>query len=140
MPVNDLQTATSQGMRISRRVNNDGTVTVMCRRCGKALYRGNYQGFSTAICSDCSGTSTEGVITGGITLPDGRVIYQPQQFTDAILYPDSPEMEKVGLARAVFRALGFGRPKEPKPEATESKKMAREKKRKPIFGPEDGVE
>ena len=139
MPINELQTASSLGGLRLRRVNRDGTVTVVCRICGKPLYRGTYQGFSTAKCSDCAGTSTEGVQTGAIILPDGQVVYQPQQYTDALLYPESPEIEKLGLARAVFRALGFGRPKEPKPPATASKKMAREKRRKPIFGPEDGI-
>jgi len=98
-----------------------------------------YQGFSTAKCSDCAGISTDGVITGATTLPDGRVIYQAEQRGDAILYAEKPEMEKVGLARAVFRALGFGRPKEPKPASAESNKIAKEKKRKPIFGPVDEV-
>ncbi len=137
MPVNDLQAFSSQGPGTLRRVNSDGTVTVLCRICGKALYRGMYQGFSTAKCSDCSGVSTENVITGATVLPDGRVIYQADQKADAILYTEAPEMEKVGLARAVFRALGFGRPKEPKPASTESKKVSKEKRRKPIFGPED---
>ena len=135
MPINDLQAFSSQGMRQLRRMNPDGTVTVVCKICGKPLYRGMYQGFSTAKCSDCNGVSTDDVITGAFTLPDGRVVYQAEHTADAILYTERPEMEKVGLARAVFRALGFGRPKQPKPEATESKKISREKKRKPIFGP-----
>ena len=134
---NDIQAFSSRGGLTLRRVNNDGTITIVCRVCGKPLYRGMYQGFSTATCSDCMGVSTENVVTGGVTLPDGRVIYQPEQRADAILYTEKPELEKVGLARAVFRALGFGRPKEPKPPEVESRKIAREKRRKPIFGPEE---
>jgi hypothetical protein len=137
VPLNDLQAFTSQGLGQLRKVNPDGTVTVVCRICGKPLYRGMYQGFSTAKCSDCAGVPTDGMITGAITLPDGRVVYQPAQTADALLYPDAPEMEKVGLARAIFRALGFGRAKEPQPEATESRKISREKRRKPIFGPDE---
>jgi hypothetical protein len=137
MPINDLQAFSSQGGRETRRINSDGSVTVVCKVCGKPIYRGLYQGFSTAKCSDCAGTPTDDVITGATILPDGRVIYQPKAYTDSLLYPEAPEVEKVGLARAVFRALGFGRPKEPKPDQVESMKVAREKRRKPIFGPED---
>jgi hypothetical protein len=137
MANNDLQAFSSQGLRTFRKLNPDGTVTVVCRRCTKPIHRGAYQGFSTAICSDCAGTPTHDVISGAITLPDGRVIYQPEYTADAMLYPDSPELEKIGLARAVFRALGFGRPKEPAPESTESRKIAKEKRRKPLFGPNE---
>src|ERR1035437_4545072 len=137
MPVNDLQAFSSQGSGMRGTMNNNGTCTIVCRICAKPIYRGMYQGFSTATCSDCAGVSTENVITGATVLPDGRVIYEAEQRGDAILYTEKPEMEKVGLARAVFRALGFGRPKEPKPASVESKKVSREKKRKPIFGPED---
>ena len=137
MPINDLQAFSSQGGSTQRRLNSDGTVTVHCKICGKPIYRGLYQGFSTAKCSDCAGVPTDDVMTGATILPDGRVIYQPKAYTDSLLYPESPEVEKVGLARAVFRALGFGRPKEPKPPEVESRKVAREKRRKPIFGPED---
>jgi phage FluMu protein Com len=135
MPINDVQAFSSQGLRQLRRMNGDGTVTIVCRICSKPLYRGMYQGFSTAKCSDCAGVSTDAVVTGAFTLPDGRVVYEAEQNADAILYTERPEMEKVGLARAVFRALGFGKPKQPKPQATESTKISREKKRKPIFGP-----
>lgn len=137
MPLNDVQAFSSRGQGSLRRMNPDGTVTIVCRICGKPMYRGMYQGFSTATCSDCYGVPTDKVVTGATVLPDGRVVYQAEQLGDAILYNEAPEMEKVGLARAVFRALGFGRPKEPKPPAVESRKIAREKKRKPIFGPED---
>lgn len=133
MPANPIQEGSSRGAATLRRMNADGTVTIVCRICGKPLIRMMYAGFTTARCSDCAGISTEGMITGATTLPDGRVIYQAEQLGDAILYPEQPEMEKVGLTRAIFRALGFGRPKEPKPAAVESKKISREKKRKPIF-------
>lgn len=139
MPINDLQAFSSQGLRQLRGINNDGTVTIVCRVCGKPLYRGMYQGFSTATCSDCSGVSTADMITGAVTLPDGRVIYQPAYADDALLYQESPEVEKIGLARAVFRALGFGRSKEPRPKSVESSKISKEKRRKPIFGPDDPI-
>jgi len=137
MPVNDVQAFSSQGGQTQRRLNSDGTITVVCKVCGKPIYRGLYQGFSTALCLDCAGISTDDVVTGAVTLPDGRVIYQPKAYEDALLYPESPAIEKIGLARAVFRAFGFGRPKEPKPPEVESKKASRGKRRIPIFGSEE---
>ena len=80
-----------------------------------------YRGFSTAVCSECS----------------GNPIPEVAQTGEVFLYENTPEVEKIGLAKAVFRALGFGRVKEPKPPATKSKEMSREKQRKPLFGPED---
>jgi hypothetical protein len=133
MPIIDLQSASS--LTALRRVNSDGTVTVVCRICGKPLYRGLSHGFSTAKCSDCAGVPTDDMVTGAITLPDGRVIYQADVQGVALLYPEKPAMEKQGLARAVFRALGFGRPKEPTPKSADSRAIAKERRRKPIFGP-----
>ena len=81
-----------------------------------------YRGFTTATCSECSG--------------NGAPI-EVEVTSDAMLYPESPEQEKIGLAKSVFRALGFGRRKEPRPKATKSREVAREKHRKPLFGPEE---
>lgn len=136
---NPIQEGSSRS-KAPRRVNSDGTITVVCRICGKPLIRMMYQGFSTVTCSDCKGIPTDGVVTGATILPDGQVVYNAEQLADAILYPESPEIEKIGLARSVFRALGFGRPKEPLEPAKESKKVSRERRRKPIFGPEDDKE
>jgi hypothetical protein len=134
----ELQAFSSQGGQTQRRLNSDGTITIICKVCGKPLHRGLYQGFSTAKCSDCAGVPTDDVITGATTLPDGRVIYQPKSYAeDSLLYPEGGVVEKVGLARAVFRALGFGRPKEPKPPEVESRKVSRGKRRRPIFGAEE---
>ncbi len=43
-----------------RRVNSDGTVTIICRICEKPICREMYRGFSTAICAYCSGELERG--------------------------------------------------------------------------------
>jgi len=100
--------------------NPDGSVRIKCRLCGRHIINAMYRGFSTVTCSECQ----------------GKPIPEPEKFEGGVLY-DNPAVEKVGLAKAVFRALGFGRPKPPKAPTTESQKVVREKKRKPLFGPED---
>jgi hypothetical protein len=72
-------------------------------------------------------------------LPDGQLAYQDDsaRLTDAVLYKEEPEKEQIGLARAVFRAIGFLRKKIAPVKATKSRDMAKSKQRKPLFGPED---
>jgi len=49
------------------------------------------------------------------------------------LYPETPGKEKTGLLTGVFRALGFGRPKEPRAPAKQTRVIVQEKRRKPLF-------
>jgi len=102
-------------------VNSDASVTIRRKVCGRFIIRMMYRGFSTSLCSAC----------GGNPIPE------VQMAEDAVLYSEAPEKEKVGTARALFRALGFGRKKEPRPKAEKSKEVAKDKRRKPLFGPEE---
>jgi hypothetical protein len=105
----------------SRKPNADGTVTVVCRRCGDPIIRMISRGFSTAICLKCQ----------GIEVPEPEV----EQFEG--VYGNDPAKEKVGKVQSLFRALGFRKKKPPKPPQEKSREMAKEKQRKPLFGPED---
>jgi len=92
-----------------------------------------HRGFTTATCIKCKGGQVpEFVISPLLNIP----LEGTQEPQDGMLYNDS-SLEKIGLARSVFRALGFGRKKMPVPSSKRSKEVAQSKKRKPLFGPED---
>jgi hypothetical protein len=118
---NNIQEGSSLSGR-HRVLNADGTVSIHCRQCGVFIMRMMYRGFTTSICTKCQ----------GIEVPEVQA-----QRDEALLYTEEPEKEKMGLARSVFRALGFGRPKQPKAPSKKSRAVAKERQRKPLFGPED---
>jgi hypothetical protein len=138
---NPLQTGHSRESSL-RKMNADGTITIVCRLCGRPIIRAMYQGFSTAICTECSTGQEPGVVQGAVMMPDGRLLYQADAniTVDAVLYSEEPEKEKIGLARAVFRALGFRRKKVAPAPVQKSREVAKSKQRKPLFGPEESDE
>jgi hypothetical protein len=135
---NPLQTGHSLESSL-RRQNADGTVTIVCRLCGRQIIRAMYQGFSTAVCTECSTGQAPGVVQGAVMMPDGRLLYQADAniTVDAVLYSEEPQKEKMGLARAVFCALGFGRKKTVPAPVEKSREVSKSKRRKPLFGPEE---
>jgi hypothetical protein len=50
----------SGGFGNRRRLNSDGTISIICRICEKEISREAYRGFSTAICAVCNGELEKG--------------------------------------------------------------------------------
>ena len=55
-PINTLE----GGFGNRRKVNSDGTITIICRICERPISREQYRGFSTAICAVCHGELERG--------------------------------------------------------------------------------
>lgn len=135
-------------------VNSDGTVSIYCRKCGRAVARRlDTRVTSISECAVCQGYPEENVVSPytqqniySAPLPrevekDYLYLYGGlEDLSDGMsLQPKNPEA--VGTVRTVFRALGNflrGRREEPLEAAQvapepESKKMAIRKRRRSIF-------
>lgn len=106
-----------------RRVNSDGTVTIICRICEKIISKENYRGYSTAVCAVCAGELERGKRPEEIMAQ--RTISEQQEVAD--VYND--------LGEGQFKVKGVG--ERVKDVIQKVKKAATARRRKPLFAEKD---
>ena len=122
-------------------VNSDGTVDVICRKCGRKVSRRlDSRVTSISECLICQGYPEENVLAQYVQAnpfspPVPVNIDQP-----SLPIPGGNKIEdRVGLMSWVFKAIGLPRrkPAQEGVQIGESKKVAIRKKRKSVFEPEE---
>ena len=106
-----------------RRVNADGTITIICSICEKIICKENYRGYSTATCAVCAGELERGKRPEEIMTQ--TAVREEQEAAD--MYND--------LGMGGFKVKGIGQ--RIKEVIEKVKHAANIKRRKPLFAKKD---
>lgn len=108
-----------------RKLNSDGTISIICRICTKVISKEGYRGFSTAICAVC-----QGEVEKGKTPEEILAMVKKQEETQRHdLYNE--------IGPSNFRAMGIG--ERIKEVVQKIRTAATRRRRSPLFANKDKV-
>lgn len=106
-----------------RKLNSDGTISIICRICTKVISKEGYRGFSTAICAVCQGEVEKGKTPEEIL----AMVKKQEEVQRHDLYNE--------IGPSNFRAMGIG--ERIKDVVQKIRTAATRRRRSPLFANKD---